>query len=154
MTIFAAVTMGCPGKLFLMGVLMAIGATVKFDFVPSSLSLWYMTLRACDRSMFSAQRKGGQIVLDQKELRRLEPFDSMTALTSSPVRPRGELTIVWIRLMAISALREGDRRLEIAFDVALKTADLRMLPEQRIFRRRVVKLSFQRNSFPGCRRMA
>lgn len=146
--VVAAITMRCGGELLLVSVLVAVGAAIELDFVPRSPALRYMALGAGDHGVFAAQGKGSQIVLYQEEFGRLEPFDGMAAFAFSSIGTGCELAVVWIGLVAIGALRERNRRLEISLDVALETADLRMLSQQGILCCGVVELPFQRNLFP------
>lgn len=74
----------------------------------------------------------------QSEGGRLEPFEVVAAAALRAASPLGELAPVLI-LMAIHALLEGDRLLEVTFAMASQTIHLLMLSDQGVFGLRVVK---------------
>jgi len=84
-------------------------------------------------------------VFFQSEGRGLEAFEIVAAAALRAASPLGELAPVFI-LMAIHALLEGDRLLEVTFAMASQTIHLLMLSDQGVFGLRVVE------SLVQCRR--
>lgn len=66
---------------------------------------------------------------------------------------RFELAAVRVRLVAIRAVFEWKRPLEVSVEMALGAADLRVFSEQRIFCFRVVKLKSRQRFFPSSGRV-
>lgn len=73
------------------------------------------------------------------ELGRLESVDGVAVRAFTSVGALGELAAVWIGPVAVRALIESHRFLEIALSMALHALDLGMLSQQRILRLRVIE---------------
>ena len=114
MAILATVLIGSGGKLFVMRVLMAIRAGREFHLVEGVFSGGRMTFVAGDGGMFSFQRIVRSRVLFHAEQRWLPALDGVALGAFSLARPRLELPLMGIGIMAIGALGEGQRLLEIA----------------------------------------
>ena len=78
----------------------------------------------------------------------------MTFRTLALARPRLKLPFVGIGIMAVCALSEGQRLLEIASGVAIAATDFQVHPQKRVFCFRMVELHRRIHFFPAGRRMA
>jgi len=138
--LLATVLIGSGRKLFVMFILMAICASREFYLVEGVLPGWHVAFIAIDSCMFALEgvfRRG--VFLDAKQGRL--PSVHIVALGAFAfARPRHELTLVWIGGMAIDALCKCDLLFEVACLVTLIATDLRMHPQQRVFRFRMVEL--------------
>ncbi len=95
----------------------------------------------------------GRMFFD-RECRRLPPLHRVTRRALSLIRALGKLAFVWIRLVAVDALGENQRLLEVAVRMALGAIHTRVLPLQRELRFRVIKMlvhCMQRNLLPAAR---
>ena len=115
------------------------------------LELMVMALRAFQTSVATLQRiRRGRMFLNRK-FRWLPALHRVTGRALSLVRPLNKLAFVWI-LVAVHALREYQRLLEVAVGVALSAVHTHMLPLQRKLRLGVIKAlvdCLQRNLFPA-----
>src|SRR5579862_2300361 len=152
--ILAAVLEGRGGKLFVMGVLMAIRARSKLHFVEGVLPGRGMAFVAGNGGMFAFKRIVRGCVLLYTKLRRLPALDGVAFRALSLACPRLELAFMGVRRMATHALGKGQRLLEIASGVAFATADLHMRAQQRVFCFRMVELHRRAHFFPTGRRVA
>ena len=64
--------------------------------------------------------------------------------------PGRKLTFVWIRLMAVDAIGEWQRLLEVAMQMALSARNGRVLAQQGVFGFRMVEFEFRQEFFPAC----
>jgi hypothetical protein len=140
--IIATIEMGSARKLLLVGVLVAVGATVKLYLVPRSLAGGSMALCARYVGMFAPQWESRQVVLYQEELCGLEALDRVTGFAFATVSALRELSTVRIWFMAIGTLIKRQRLLEIPFHVALNATYILVFAEQRILGSRMIELSF------------
>lgn len=83
------------------------------------------------------------------EQRRLPPFNRMTLRAFSLLRPLLELSFMWIGLVAIHAIRERKRLLEVAIDVARGATHRGVFAQKGIFRLRVIKREGRQKFFPS-----
>ncbi len=120
---FAAVRVGCDGELGSMGIIMAIGATLKLDFVERASALGNMTLRAGHGRVLPFQGISGCGVLFHAEGRRLEAFHGVARRALTAAHPLGKLAAMRIGFVTIHALLENQRLLEISLGVALHAFD-------------------------------
>lgn len=133
MAVFTSVLVRRGGKLPVVGVFVAIGAGRKFHFVNRVFAGWNMALGAFHICMLPFQRVlGSGMFLDAKE-RRLPTFYRVAFRAFAFLGPRLELTFVRIRLMAVRAIRKGQRLLEISACMALHATYGCMLSQQRVF---------------------
>lgn len=137
--LFTLALVGSRGKLPLVHIGMAIHAFGKSDLVARRCTGGKVAFRAGYLSVAAQKRVCGRRVRVHIEERRLPSIHVVARRAFSLVRPLGKLASVRIGCVAISAMRESDRLLEISSRVALQAVHLRMLAEQRIFRLRVVE---------------
>lgn len=131
MAAFAGVEVGCRGKLPRMTVDVTIGAALKLEPEQCVLSFRDMTLCTVCPCVLPLQRIRARRMLLDRVCRRLPTVHRMARNALSAVRPLSELAIVRIGLVAIHALLECPRLLEISVGVALGTIDTGMFPFQR-----------------------
>ena len=151
MTTVASVEIRRGGKLPRVPVAMTICAAIEFDLEYCVLPFRNMALRAFQTSVATLQRiRRGRMFLNRK-FRWLPALHRVTGRALSLVRPLNKLPFVWI-LVAVHALREYQRLLEVAVGVALSAVHTHMLPLQRKLRLGVIKAlvdCLQRNLFPA-----
>ena len=138
--LLATVLVRGGGKLLVMLILMAIGASREFYFVESVLACWHVAFVAIDSCMFALEsifRRG--VFLNAKQ-RRFPSIHIVAFGAFAFACPRHELTLVRIGGMAIDALCKCDFLFEVAGLVTLITTDLGMHPQQRVFGFRMVEL--------------
>lgn len=152
--LFTLALVGSRGKLPLVHIGMAIHAFGESDLVARRCTGGKMAFRAGHLSVAAQKRVCGRRVRVHIEERRLPSIHVVARRAFSLVRPLGKLASVRIGCVAISAMRESDRLLEISSRVALQAVHLRMLAEQRIFRLRVVESLGLRNVLPSARGVA
>ena len=93
-----------------------------------------MALRTLQASVATLQRiRRSRMFLD-REFRRFPALHGVASGALSVIRALGKLAFVWIRLVAIHALGEYQRLLEVAVRVALSATHSRVLSFQRILR--------------------
>jgi hypothetical protein len=109
---------------------------------------------AGDGRMFSFERVVRCRVLLHAELRWLPALHGVALRTLSLAGPRLELSLMWIGVMAICTLGEGQGLLEIASGVAVAATDLQMHSQERVFCFRMVELHRGIHFFPTGRRVA
>lgn len=134
---------GC--ELSLMLVLVAIQAARELDPVEGRAALGDVTLGALHRGVLGFERVSGRGVLFDTKFCRFESLYCMAGGAFPSICALYELTLVLI-LVAIHALLEGDRSLEIAAPVALEAINALMFPHQRIFGLGVIKALVERRS--------
>ena len=127
------ILIGSGGKLLVMRVLMAIQARLKFHFVESILAGRRVAFLAGNGRVFSVERVFRCGVLFFPKERRLPAIHFVAIGALAFARPRRELPLVRIRIMAIRALGEGQLLLEVSSGVALIAAHLHVHSLQRIF---------------------
>lgn len=98
-----------------------------------------MALRALQASVATLQgiRRGRMFL--HREFRWLPALHGVTGRALSLIRALGKLAFVRIRLVAIHALGEHQRLLEVTVSMALSAVHARVLPLQRILRFGVIK---------------
>ena len=134
------------GRRELAGMLirMAIGATFELDLEESVFSFMNMALGTLQPRMSALQRIRGQRVLFHRKRRRLPAVHGVARGTFSSARTFRELSTVRIGLVAVHALGEYQRLLEICVGVTLRTTDRRVFPFQRKLGLRVIEVQIQR----------
>jgi len=105
--ILAAVLEGRGGKLFVMGVLMAIRARSELHFVEGVLPGRGMAFVASNGGMFAFERIVRGCVLLYTKLGRLPALDGVAFRALSLACPRLELAFMGVRRMATHALGKG-----------------------------------------------
>ena len=156
MTLVAGVEIRSRRKLAGMAVLVAVGANVKLDPIERVPAFWNVALRAFQPGVTALQRILGRSMLLDGEQRGLPALDIVARGALATVRPLGELPVVGV-LVAIGALLERERFLEIPVGVALFALDLGVLALQRILCLRMVELltnALQGDLLPSGRAMA
>jgi len=125
----------------LSGVLVAVTVrtAVELDFEKSVLPLRRVALCAFEAGMSALQGIRAQGVFLHREGGRLPSFDRMTGGALASVRALGELPVVRIGLVAIHALREDKRLLEVSTGMALGTVDRNVLALERELRLEVIE---------------
>jgi hypothetical protein len=111
-------------------VLVAVGAVVEFQFEDCICAARDVALSAGSFGMGTLERVSRLRVICDSESRWFPAVNRMATGTLAAIRKLGELPFVRVRLVAISALGEDDRFLEISTAVALNTAHSGMFPEQ------------------------
>jgi len=152
--ILATILVGSGGKLFVMGVLVAIHARRELHFVESILTGRRVAFFAGDGRMFSLERVMRSRVFLHAKLRRLPAIDGVAFRALALTCARLELPFVRIGRMAIQTLAKGQRLLEIGSRMAAAAADFHMRSEERVFCFRMVKLHRRIHFFPTRCRMA
>ena len=148
--VLATVLVGRRRELLVMRVLVAIRARREFHFVERVLARRQVALVASHGRMFSFQCVMRRGVLFYAKLRGLPPLYRVALRALSLARPRLKLPLVWIRRVAIDALRKGHRLLEIPFGVAVLATHFQMHAHQRIFGFGMVELHRRIYFFPAC----
>ena len=139
-------------ELSIVVILVAIGAALKLYLEERVFSLRDMTLGTLDAEVLPFQRIGRGGVELCRECRRLEAVHGMAGRALHTSGPFGELAAMRIGLVAIHALGEGDRLLEISACMASRTIHSRVFPLQRILGFRMIEVPIhrnQRNSLPA-----
>jgi hypothetical protein len=144
---FAAVRVGRSGELRGMRITMAIGATLKLDFVERAPALRNMTLRTGHGRMLPFQGISGCGVLFHAEGRRLEASHGVARGALTAAHPLGELATMRIGFVTIHTPLENQRLFEISVGMALHALDRGMFTEKRKFCFGVVEAFIQ----SGCR---
>lgn len=129
---FAAIKVRRLGKLSGMLVAVAISAVLELHFEQRVLAFRDVALLALQSGVTSLQGIGRSSVIFNGKFRRLEPIHGVAGGTFDSIAPFRELAVVWIRLMAIHTLLEGQRLLEIASGVAQCAFNRGMLSQQGI----------------------
>jgi len=132
MAAVAGIEIGSRSKLPGMPIAVAIRTPLKFDLEQRVTPLGDVTLRAFQPGMSSLQAIGSGRVIFHRKRRRLPSADSVTGSTLSAVGPLGKLAVMRIRLVAIHALLENQRFLEITASVALNAVHAGVFLEQGI----------------------
>lgn len=141
-----------PGVL----ILMAVGAILEFHFEQRVLAFRDMALGALHSGVSAHQRIRAGRVLFYTERRRLPALHGVTIGTFGSSRTFRELPIVWIGFMAVGALVEQQRFLEVSAGVTLLARHSGMLALKRILGLGVIEILGElrrRNSFPARRRV-
>ena len=131
MAAFTPVEIRRRGELARMPVRMTICAAFKLHLKQSVFALWDVTLRAVETRMAALQWIRARSMFFDRERRRLPPVYRMARGALSRIRPISKLAAVRIGLVAIHALLESQRFLEIPACVALRAIDAGMFPLQR-----------------------
>ena len=122
--------MGRGSKLTGVTVGMAIGTALKLDPIQGVLTLGNVALHAFQPHMTALQRVSGRSVIFHGEKGGLPPLHVVAGGALAAVLTLGELPVMSI-LVAIHALLERDRLLEIAIGVALGATDGSVLAFER-----------------------
>ena len=131
---FALVQVGRCRELPCMFIHVAVQTLRKLDLVNGGLARRNMTLLALHFRMFAIESVlAGGMVLAGKS-RRFPASDRMARGALSPACTLRELPTVWIWRVAIGALGERQRLLEISVLVAQLAGHFQMLADQRILR--------------------
>ena len=99
-----------------------------------------MAFAAFDGNVFPLQRITGSVMLFHSKERRLPALHCMALRAFTFFRPRFKLAFVRVGLMAIRAVLERQRLLEIAIDMALGATNRRVLSKQGILGFGMIKL--------------
>lgn len=145
------------GKLLGVPIAVAIGAAFEFHLEKRVAPLRNVALGTLEPRVTAFQRIRSDCMLFHREGRWLPPLNIVARLTLATVRPLLELPFVRIGFVAIHALGEGQRLLEIAIRVALGAVHADMLPLQRELCFRVIEElvhRLQRNLLPTARVVA
>ncbi len=126
-TALAGVKVRSPGELPVVLVFVAIGAVRKLNLEKRVFAFGDMTLGAFDGEMFPFERIGGSAVIFCRKGRRFEAVHGVAPGALGAARPLRELPIMWIGLVAIHALGECDRLLEISTSMAERAIHGRVL---------------------------
>src|SRR5690348_6929270 len=138
MTTVASVEIRRAGKLPRVPVAMTICAAIEFDLEYCVLPFRNMALRAFQASVATLQRiRRGRMFLNRK-FRWLPALHRVTGRALSLLRAFGKLAVVYI-LVAVHALGEYQRLLEVTVRMALTAVDTRVLSLQRKLRFGVIK---------------
>lgn len=152
MTALAGIEVRRRRKLGRVLIGVAIGAMLKLDLEQRVFSLGNVTLLALQAGVAALQGIGAGGVFLRGESRRLPSVHGMAPGTLAAAGAPGELPVVGIGLVAIHALLEGQRLLEISASVALRAIDGGVFSLQRIFRFGVIETLVNRrkgNLFPA-----
>jgi len=112
-----------------------------------------MAFGAVHSDVLAAERILRSVVLLHAEERRLPPVHRVAFRAFAFFRTRIELAFVRIGLVAVSAVCERQRLLEVAVQMAFGAADGQVLAQQRIFGFGVVKSEGGQQPFPAGSRM-
>ena len=154
MAALAAIQERLLRKLAVVGVLVAVGAFGKLHFVNRVLARGQMTLVAIYFCVLPFERVlGSRMFFDAKQ-RWLPTLNRVAFCAFALFRPGRELSFVWIWLVAVYAIGEWQRLLEVAIQMALRARNGRVLAEQRVFGFRMVEFEFRQELFPTCGGMA
>jgi len=91
-----------------------------------------MALRAFQLGVSTLEGIGGRSVVFHGKLRRLPTLNTVTGRALSAIWPLGKLTVVRIGHVAIHALLEWERLLEVTAAMTLQAVDLGVFAQQRI----------------------
>lgn len=141
--VLAAIIVWRTGKLPVVHVLVAVGATGELHLVNGVLPGGNVAFRAFNGGMFSFKRIARSLVLLDPKQRRLPAFD-LVALRALAFRGAIRELAVMRVLVAIGAIREGQRLLELTSGVASRATDLYVRAEQRKLGFGVVKFKSRR----------
>jgi hypothetical protein len=152
--ILAFVEIGGCGELAVMRILVTVRAKREFHLVNGVLAGRKMTLVTGNGNVFALQWVLGCVVFLHSEQGRFPPIQRMAFGAFALFRPGFELAFVRIGCVAIHAIREGKRFLEIAIDVTGGAADCNVFANQGILRLRVVEFKARKKFFPPRRCVA
>ena len=150
MALLAAVQVRHSGKLAHVLVFVAIQALGKLDVIKSVPALRNMTLGTLDRGMFLHQRICRSRMLFNAECSGLKCLNVVTRRALPFVGALRKLPVVLV-LVAVKAMLEGQRLLEIARGVATQTIHRLVLAFERILGFRMIEAlvhCLERHSFP------
>src|SRR5437588_321934 len=82
--------------------------------------------------------------------RGLPTLDGVAFRAFALFGPGRKLAFVWILLMAVDAIGEWQRFLEVAIQMALSARNGRVLAQQGVFGFRMVEFEFRQEFFPAC----
>jgi hypothetical protein len=128
------------GELSGVTVRVTVGAELELDFVERVLAFCDMTLGALQARVSALQRIGAGRVLLDAELRGLETVNGVASGALAGVRAFGELSVMRVWFVAINALVECDRLLEVCLRVAFDALHLLVFSEQGVFGFRVIEV--------------
>lgn len=137
-----------------MGVLVTVHARFEFHFVKRVLAGRDVAPGAFHLDVFAPERIAGGVMFLHAEKRRLPAIDRVAIRALAFLRTRGELPAVRVRLMAIRALRECQRLVEIPARMTLDATDLSVHAEQGILRLGMVECEALLQLLPARRRVA
>lgn len=115
--VFAAIIIRRSGELVVMRVFVAIRTLREFHFVNGVFARRNMALGAIHLDVFALQGILRSAVLVHAKQRRLPAIQRVALRAFALLRPRLELPLVRVGLMAIDALRKGNLLLEIPVQV-------------------------------------
>lgn len=147
----ASVEIRCRRELVGVPIAVAISAALKFNLEQRVLTLRDMALRALQPGVRALQWIRAESMFFDREHRRLPSLYVVTRGALAAVRTLGELAVVRVP-MAIHALLEGKRLLEISTGMALRAIDADVFSQQRKLRSGVIKVlvyALRRNFLPA-----
>ncbi len=150
---FAPIIVRRGGKLAGMNVFVAVHAVCKLHVVNCCLAGREVALPAFHLGVLAFQRVVRACVFLHPEQRRFPAFDGMALRALSFFLAACKLASVNV-LVAVSAIRERKRLLEIAVYVTSGATDLCMLAQQRVFRCRMIKGEAGEKFLPSRSRVA
>lgn len=131
MAALAAVEPGSGGKLALVHILMAVCAPREVELEASVFAGRGVASGAGDVLMGEGEREAGFCMLRCGEGGRAPTLHGVTAFAFAGIRAVGELSVMWIWLVAICALGVRKRGLEVTGAMAVNAGDVEVLAEKR-----------------------
>jgi hypothetical protein len=150
---FAPVEVWRRGKLSGMRVGVTIRAVPKLHRIYRGFALRNMALRALQRRMLAFERVGGGRVLFDSEGGGFKPVRGVAVRTLTSACELGELSSMWIWLVAIRALLKCQRFLEVPSCVTPYALHIGMFPKQRKLRLGMIKRAIHLRRYrpvPAC----
>jgi len=140
----AGVEVRCGDKLSGVLIFVARSALVKLDFEERVLAFGDVTLVAVHAGVPAFERIGAGGMVFHCVGRRLPTLHGVAGEALATAMTFGKLSVVRIGLVAIRALVENQRLLEVAVGVALFATDRRVLAFQRVLGFRVIEILVHR----------
>src|SRR5579864_962122 len=142
--LIAGVEVRCGDKLSGVLILVARSALVKLDFEQRVLAFGDVTLVAVHAGMSALQRIGAGGMVFHRVRRRLPALHGVAWEALATAVAFGKLSVVRIGLVAVRALAENQRLLEVPVGVALFATDSRVFAFQRVLGFRVIEILAER----------
>lgn len=146
--ILAFVQIRGGGELAIVRILVAVRAKREFHLVNGVLASGQMALVAGHGDVLALQGIFGGVMLFHPEKRGFPPVDGVTLRAFAFPGTRFELAFMRIGFVAVHAVRKRQGLLEITVQVACRTANHGMLPEERVLCLRMVEFKTRKQFFP------
>lgn len=148
MAALASIVVRGASELPIMDIFVAVRAIRKFHLVDRFFAGWEVAFGAFHLGVFPVKRILGRCVFLDLEERRLPAFHRVTLGTFALLDAPDELAIVNV-FVAVRAIVEWQRLLEVTIDMARRATNRGVLPEERILGLRMIEGKGGEQLFPS-----